>query len=98
MERLSYQKLADDTVRERLQQLPGWKFEEGKLVKTFAFDDYAHGVLFTVAAAHQAEAMNHHPDLTLLYGKVGVGTSTHDAGGITSYDFELARRIEALTH
>jgi 4a-hydroxytetrahydrobiopterin dehydratase len=53
--------------------------------------------VFACAIGHLAEALNHHPDLLVGYGKVRVVLVTHDAGGgLTEYDFELARRIEKL--
>ncbi len=83
-------------LKSALSGLSGWEVVDGKLTKTFKNRSYSHGVLFTVAIAQAAEAMDHHPDLTLTWPSVKVETSTHDAGGVTPMDIELAKRIEAL--
>lgn len=75
---------------------PGWALENGQITKTFEFPSYLAGVTFVSAIAHLAEAMDHHPDLDLRYRKLRVAINTHDVGGISPLDFELARRIEAL--
>lgn len=88
--------LPEADVLAALESLPGWSLSQAVLRKEFAFDQYARGALFALAVAHVAEGMDHHPDVLLIYGKVAVATSTHSAGGVTSLDLELARRIEAL--
>lgn len=93
---LSYDLLDDTAVRSALAELPGWRLDGGRIAKEFAFPAYARAALFCATVAHVAERLDHHPDLTLTYGKVQVATSTHSAGGVTGYDLELARRIEAL--
>ena len=72
----------------------GWTHEGDEIVRTYAFDAYAHGALFTAAVALLADRADHHPDLLLTYRKVTVHLSTHDAGGLTSLDLGLAREIE----
>lgn len=86
--------LTADQIEARLGN--GWHVSDAKLTKTFEFDSYARGVLFAVAIAHLAERMDHHPDLTISYQRVTVAVNTHDVGGISPVDFELARRIDAL--
>lgn len=66
------------------------------LNRTFTFGSYKEGVVFAAAVAWEADRLNHHPDLTIGYGKVRVATVTHDADGLTPYDIELARRVERL--
>ena len=90
------QLLSPHELAEALAVLPGWVAGDGKIAKSFPSKSYAHGVLFTVAVSHVAELMDHHPDITLTYPAVVVQTSTHDAGGVTATDIELARRVEAL--
>ncbi|MBS1709623.1 MAG: 4a-hydroxytetrahydrobiopterin dehydratase [Armatimonadetes bacterium] len=90
------QVLSPNELKDALVGLVGWDDLGGKIGKTFPSKSYATGVLFTVAVGHVAESMDHHPDITLTYPSVRIETSTHDAGGVTMTDIELARRIEAL--
>lgn len=93
---LSYAKFDEAAVAEALIGLPGWKLEGGHLVREFVFDSYKDGVVFAAALGWVADQLNHHPDMTIGYGKVRVATMTHDASGITSYDVELARRADRV--
>ena len=94
--RLEYVKLSDEQANDALGELSGWEIKEGKLSKTFSFDSYKDGVVFGSAVGYVADKLNHHPDLAIGYGKVTVAVNTHDVGGLSPYDFELARRIESL--
>jgi len=76
--------------------LPNWTEQDGALRRTVAFDGYADAVAFTVRVAMEAEKANHHPDLTLGWGKVEVVLTSHDAGGVTDRDHDLAARIDQL--
>lgn len=96
MTKLSYDKLSDAAVQEGLSTLPGWSIEGGMVTKEFAFDSYAAGLVFSVACGQMADQLNHHPDLFVGYRKVRVSFVTHDAGGLTAYDMEAARRVQAL--
>lgn len=97
MSELSYERLSAEEVARRVEGLNGWSIVEGALTKDFEFESYSAGVLFAVACAQSAESLNHHPDMTLGYKRVRVSYVTHDAGGgLTSYDFEAARRVESL--
>lgn len=89
-------RLDDAAVAEALALLPDWIREEGEIVRTYAFDAYAHGALFAAGVALLADRADHHPDLRLTYRKVEVRSSTHDAGGLTTLDFDLAGQIEKL--
>lgn len=89
-------KLSENEIESALTEMSGWTFEGGQITKTFEFPSYLAGVTFVSAIAHLAEAMDHHPDLDLRYRKLSVAINTHDVGGISPLDFELARRIEAL--
>jgi 4a-hydroxytetrahydrobiopterin dehydratase len=94
---LSYDKLSPENAAAALTLLPGWSIRDGALTKTFRLPNYSHGVLFANAVALIAERLNHHPDMTIRYDAVEVVLRTHDAGGgLTGYDFELARRVEAV--
>jgi 4a-hydroxytetrahydrobiopterin dehydratase len=66
------------------------------LSRSFSFNDYASGIAFVVRLAFAAERRDHHPDLAVHWGKVRVDWSTHDAGGITEVDAEMAGVTETL--
>ena len=89
-------KLSPSDVAARLPALPGWTLEAGKLHKSFTFKDFVEAWSFMSAVALAAEAMGHHPDWSNVWNRVTVDLSTHDAGGLTTLDFELAARMEAL--
>lgn len=91
------QKLSDAEIQHALESLPGWSRRGDTLVKTFAFQHFADGIAFVDRVAGEADAMNHHPDIDIRYTKITMALSTHDAGGITQADAELARKIEACS-
>ncbi|MHC4822820.1 MAG: 4a-hydroxytetrahydrobiopterin dehydratase [Planctomycetota bacterium] len=73
-----------------------WVLQDAKLRKEIVFEDFDHAFGFMVKVAAIAEEMDHHPDWSNVYHKVTIALHTHDVGGITEFDFELARRIDAL--
>ncbi len=89
-------RLTDLEIDERLASIPGWILRDGKLHREFRFADFTHAFGFMCSAALIAESMNHHPDWSNVYNRVVIDVATHDAGGITELDFELARRIGEL--
>ena len=89
-------RLDSEQIDENLRLVIGWSVEHGKLTKQFDFKSYSEGVLFAAAVAHAADKMDHHPDLTIGYQKVVVAVNTHDVGGISHLDFELARTVDGL--
>lgn len=88
--------LAESEVATRFATLAGWKREGKAIGKKWEFEDFAHAVMFTNAIAHLADQVDHHPDLALGYAYVRVTLTTHDAGGLTGNDFDLASAIDAL--
>jgi 4a-hydroxytetrahydrobiopterin dehydratase len=88
-------KLPEDQITERLAPLTGWTREGDEIVKTFEFPTFPDAIAFVTRVADRAEAANHHPDLDIRYRKVRVALSTHDAGGLTDNDFDLAAEIES---
>jgi len=89
-------KLDDSEIRRRLESLPGWELAEGKLRRRFDFGDFVGAFRFMAALALVAEKMDHHPEWSNVYGRVTVELSTHDAGGVTRLDFELAQAANRL--
>ena len=89
-------KLGNAAIAKRLEALPGWSLKRGKLHKAFTFKDFVEAWGFMSAVALVAEAMGHHPEWSNVWNRVTVDLSTHDAGGLTALDFDLAARMEAL--
>ena len=89
-------KLADAQVEERLAEVPGWEFAEGELRREFAFGDFVEAFGFMGSVALLAEKLDHHPNWSNVYNTVRIGLNTHDAGGITDFDFALAARINEV--
>lgn len=75
----------------------GWQRVDGALQKTYRFADYHRTMAFVNAVAWIAHRADHHPDLSVHYGHCTVRYSSHDAGGITSRDFDGARQVDALS-
>ena len=88
------QKLSDLEIQRALGGLPGWSRRGDVLTKTFVFERFADGIAFVGRVAIAADEMDHHPDIDIRYTKVTTALSTHDAGGITASDLQLAERIE----
>jgi 4a-hydroxytetrahydrobiopterin dehydratase len=80
----------------RVRTLSGWQIESGELTKTFSFKDFLSAVDFVNQIAKIAEGAGHHPDIDIRYNRVRIALVTHDAGGLTEKDFELASGIEKL--
>lgn len=89
--------LSDEQIKSRISELPLWKVEEGQLVKYFQLTDFLSALSLVNKSGEIAEQMNHHPDILIFgWNKVKFMISTHDAGGITDKDFELAKKIENI--
>jgi 4a-hydroxytetrahydrobiopterin dehydratase len=93
---MSRQKLPESEITASLAGLPGWTYTGGKLRREFKFDDFVHAWGFMSSCALVAESMNHHPDWSNVWNRVTVELMTHDAGGVTQNDLELARRMNQL--
>jgi 4a-hydroxytetrahydrobiopterin dehydratase len=89
-------KLTGDEVSAALVQLPGWTLENGKLHRSYKFPDFAHAIGFMATAAPLIEKRNHHPEWANVYNRVTVDLTTHDAGGITQKDVDLAALLEGI--
>jgi 4a-hydroxytetrahydrobiopterin dehydratase len=88
--------LSESAIRAALQELPGWTLAENKLHREYLFSDFIHAFGFMATAAMAIEATGHHPDWCNSWNRVTVAVTTHDAGGITAKDVELARKLEAI--
>ena len=89
-------KLDDQTLAEQLAGLKGWTLANEKLHCKLTFENFVEAWGFMTKVALLAETMNHHPEWSNVYGQVEIDLTTHDAGGISVRDFELATRINGL--
>jgi 4a-hydroxytetrahydrobiopterin dehydratase len=76
--------------------LPGWSIAAEKLHREYKFPDFVHAFGFMATAAIAIEKMNHHPEWFNVYNRVTVDLTTHDAGGITQKDVDLARLLDSI--
>ena len=99
MERLVTVKLDQAQRQVALAELSGWQLEADRdaITKTFVFADFVEAFGFMTKAALVAERMDHHPEWSNVYKTVTVLLTTHDAGGLTMKDVELARAMEKAT-
>ena len=91
-----YRKLSQSEIDTQLSELVGWHIETGKLHKTIEFATFVQAFGFMTQVAIEAEKMNHHPEWHNIYNKVTIDLVTHDIGGISNYDFKLARAIDVI--
>ncbi|HXR74822.1 MAG TPA: 4a-hydroxytetrahydrobiopterin dehydratase [Bryobacteraceae bacterium] len=89
-------KLSDEEVRQAIQNLPGWQVVNGKLHREYKFPDFTHAFGFMTMAAIGIEKLNHHPEWFNVYNRVTVYLTTHDSGGITKNDLDLASLLEGI--
>ncbi len=80
----------------RLGEIPGWALQGGKLVRDFRFSTFVEAFGFMSRVALLAERLNHHPDWSNVYNRVSIALHTHDLGGLSTWDVELARQINEL--
>jgi 4a-hydroxytetrahydrobiopterin dehydratase len=92
------QKLAQGELDDALAGLDGWTFDEKveAIGRQFRFRNFSEAFAFMTRVALIAEAMGHHPDWSNTYDKVSIALSTHDAGGVTKKDVQLAEKIGKL--
>ena len=89
-------KLDDATITRELATLAGWSREGNKLHREYVFADFVAAFAWMTAVALVAEKHDHHPEWFNVYKTVRVDLATHEAGGITTRDFELARAMDRL--
>jgi 4a-hydroxytetrahydrobiopterin dehydratase len=89
-------KLTDAEIEAGLACLPEWSVEHGKLHRSYKFPDFPHAIGFMATAAPYIEKRNHHPEWANVYNHVTIHLVTHDSGGITKKDLDLAGLLESL--
>ena len=88
--------LSQEEIRQKLAKLHGWELTGEGIRRRYRLDSFMSGIRLINRVAEAAEKANHHPDILINYDQVTFTLITHDAGGITQRDFDLATRIEAL--
>ena len=89
-------RLEENEIKQYFKDLQGWKLESNAIVKEWQFRDFSEAMVFINQVAELAEEQDHHPELFNVYNKVVLKLSTHDAGGLTTRDFRIARDIDRL--
>ena len=88
--------LSQSEAETRLRSLSAWKIEAGELTRTFTHKDFREALAFVNKVGDLAEQAGHHPDIDIRYNKVRLGLVTHDSGGLTTKDFDMAAAIGQL--
>ena len=86
--------LSDDEIKARLEGLEDWEVEGETIVREFEFSDFLEAIDFINRIAPLAEDADHHPEIFNVYDTVELTLTTHDAGGLTDKDFDLAEQID----
>jgi 4a-hydroxytetrahydrobiopterin dehydratase len=89
-------KLSAEEIQSNLAELEDWKADSDKLSKRFTFPNFAEALAFVNRAGEIAERMDHHPDINFGWGYAEFFITTHDRGGITDFDFALAKEIDQI--
>jgi 4a-hydroxytetrahydrobiopterin dehydratase len=89
-------KYTAEAVVEKLSEMDGWEFQEDGIEKKFVFRDFIQAMGFLNQLALYAEKANHHAEIFNVYNRVNIRLSTHDAGGVTDKDFQLALQIDNI--
>lgn len=87
-------KLSEGQVEEALKSVPEWGESGDAIQRTYQFPDFVKAMGFVDQVAQAAEKARHHPDILIRYNKVTLTLSTHDAGGISEKDFDLAKKCD----
>ena len=89
-------KLNDSEISARVTEIPGWSHADGSLTREFQFDNFVSAFGFMSSVALLAEKLDHHPNWSNVYNRVEIALNTHDAGGVTDFDFVLAQQINEI--
>lgn len=89
-------KLTPSQIKAALKAVPAWKKKSVTIVRLYQFKDFPAAIRFVNAVAHRAEKAWHHPDIDIRWNKVTLALTTHDQGGLTEKDFDLAARFDSI--
>jgi 4a-hydroxytetrahydrobiopterin dehydratase len=90
-------RLSDREISQQLQTIPSWQLRDGRIEKTFKFNNFIEAIAFVNRLVNAAESLGHHPDIIINYNRVTLSLTTHDVGGLSNLDFDLAQQIDRLT-
>lgn len=89
-------KLTDAEIAERLDSVSGWSHQGDMIVKTFKLPSFPTAIAFVTHVGFLAEAAAHHPDIDIRYNQVTCALTTHDVGGLSTKDFDLAAALDEV--
>ncbi|MGB5237355.1 MAG: 4a-hydroxytetrahydrobiopterin dehydratase [Flavobacteriaceae bacterium] len=90
------EKLSTSAITEKLAQLNGWDLKDDGIEKSFSFQDFKTAFAAMTHIAIECEVLNHHPEWNNVYNRLHIRFSTHDAGGLTQADFDLAKIVDKI--
>ncbi len=93
---MTVQPLSAEAIDALAADLPAWSVVEGKLCRELRFADFSEAFAFMTRVALAAEAIGHHPEWSNVWNRVSIALTTHDTGGLSDLDLDLARRIDAI--
>lgn len=88
--------LTEPEIQQQLTQLAGWTRQDSQLQRTFVWRDFVEAIAFVDRLVEPCEKLGHHPDILILYNQVTLTLTTHEAGGLTQKDFDLARIVSNM--
>ena len=88
--------LEDDELTSALKKCPEWEAEKKHITRVFEFEEFMEGIDFVNNVGEIAEDAQHHPDITIKHTRITLKLTTHDVGGVTELDIQLAQRIDNL--
>ena len=89
-------RLSSEEIDQSLRQVQGWQVVNNKLHREYCFTDFIHAFGFMATAAIAIEKMNHHPEWSNVYNRVTIDLTTHDSGGVTQNDIDLAQLLDGI--
>ncbi|WP_417887619.1 4a-hydroxytetrahydrobiopterin dehydratase [Zunongwangia sp.] len=90
------EKLTDSQINEKLESLDGWTYSKNMLHISLEFENFKDTFTVMTRIAFEAEATQHHPNWANAYNQLEISLTTHDAGGVTQKDFDMAKTIDAI--
>ncbi len=91
-----YRRLSRSEIKKRVAELTGWKLARGKLLRELEFENFEDAISFMVRTSLEVAKLDHHPEWFNVYNHVRIELTTHDVGGISNYDFTLAKKIDKI--
>lgn len=89
-------KLNEVQLEKALRALIDWKYQQDRIEKEYVFSNFRDSLKFVNSIAESADGVGHHPDILISYSRVKISLTTHDEGGVTSRDLDLARIIDSV--